>query len=479
MYMLDNGRAGKQCSIGGLILSMNKYPRFLALAVAVFFALLMVFGIFGIHTEYGDIKTSIAYGVEESSTGTGLGGELMVTYLCPGGSEISDSDIRAISSILEKRLEAYGMRDSRVYFDEELKIFAVEASYTGRSTYNPNILYQYLGHIGKVEIRAGNEKDDDGHPAGITAEKVLASSEDMKKVTFSIDDSSSSTRYLCDITFSGDSKKTLREHTESVINSETSSDKYYSIWLDGEMVTSRAFNSVIKDGVVPSGTIVTSSGSDVLNDYIAIRMYSESGMLPFQLTGAYVYNLSEPDNGTLFTGALFILLAVAAAVSALCFIRYGFGGIGVAVGMVGFCGAICIILSGSLSTDFGMYVSKNVLYSLIASVAAVSLMIVSVLSRFSSELRRLTAFRAAKDVFSAAEKRGAFALIALAVVTIALRLLYGVFRFLYAPYEVMMAFTVFCAAGYVTVLLGTACVVKAFASAKQLTNEKLYGGFAK
>ena len=82
---------------------MNKYPRFRALAVTVFFALLMVFGIFGIHTEYGDIKTSIAYGVEESSTGTGLGGELMVTYLCPGGSEISDSDIRAICSILEMR----------------------------------------------------------------------------------------------------------------------------------------------------------------------------------------------------------------------------------------------------------------------------------------------------------------------------------------------------------------------------------------
>ncbi|MBP0970140.1 MAG: hypothetical protein J5744_08350 [Oscillospiraceae bacterium] len=456
---------------------MNKYPKAPALIIAVFFICLCLFGIFGIHTEYGDIRTAISYAVKESSTGTGLGKEILVTFLCPEGTELSDDVIDEICDVIGKRIIEYGINDARVYYDSNMNVFAVELAYTGRSSYDPNIIYDYVGKVGNVEIRAGNEKDDDGHPAGVTAETVIVGRDDIKDVNFSIDDSSSTTRYICDITFSGDSKKAIQEYTEKIINAETSIEKYYSIWLDDTMLTSRAFTSVIKDSVVPAGTILTSS-SDVIDDYIGLRLAIASGKLPFELTPAYVYNFSEPDHSTVFIGALIMLLTTAIAFVAIAVIRYGLSGIASAVGMIGFVGAVSVMLSGGLSSALGLYVTKYVLYALAAAVVSLSLMMLSVLGRLSQAMRKSTVFRAAKDIFAAAEKRGALALVTLAAATVLLRIIYALVPGMYAPYSVIVSFTMFFAAGYVFLLLGSACIIKAMTSSRKLAKEIFYGGRA-
>ncbi|MBR5979349.1 MAG: hypothetical protein IK029_01000, partial [Oscillospiraceae bacterium] len=185
---------------------MNRYPRFLAVIAAVVFICTLVLGITGIYTEYGDVRTAIAYSVKDSSVGTGLGSGILITFLCPEGTEPSSEEISSVCSIMEKRLQTYGIKDANVYYDTNMSVFAVEAAYTGRSGYDPNILYKYLGRIGRITVRAGNERDDDGKPSGTTAETVLGEGKDIKKVSFSVDESSSTTRYICDIKFGGESK---------------------------------------------------------------------------------------------------------------------------------------------------------------------------------------------------------------------------------------------------------------------------------
>lgn len=455
---------------------MNKYPRFLAVIAAVVFICTLVLGITGIYTQYGDVRTAISYSVKDSSVGTGLGTGILITYLCPNGTEPTQDEIASVCSTLEKRLRSYGIQDANVYYDDSMSVFAVEASYTARSGYDPNILYSYLGRVGRITVRAGNEKDDDGKPSGITAETVLAEGKDLKKVSFSIDDSGSTTSYVCDIKFGGESKETVKKHTEEVMQADTTTAKNYSVWLDDSFVTGRMFNSVITNGVVPCGSLIYSD--DQVDNYIGLRIIAGSDELPFELTGAYVYNLADPDNSVRFNGALIFLLVEAAVFAVIAVIRYRLAGLGAAVGMAGFCGAACILLSGGLSPDLGLYVTKVKLYVVAAIMALFAFVMLLLLDRISKSLGNSTPFRAARDAFSVAEKRGGLLLASLIIVTVAADLLSLTFSYLNPLYEVLLTASLLAVAGYVCFILGSACIIKSMASTRKLNDEKLYGGIS-
>ena len=455
---------------------MNKYPRFLAVIAAVVFICTLVLGITGIYTQYGDVRTAISYSVKDSSVGTGLGTGILITYLCPDGIEPTQDEIASVCSTLEKRLRSYGIQDANVYYDNSMSVFAVEASYTARSGYDPNILYSYLGRVGRITVRAGNEKDDDGKPSGITAETVLAEGKDLKKVSFSIDDSGSTTSYVCDIKFGGESKETVKKHTEEVMQADTTTAKNYSVWLDDSFVTGRMFNSVITNGVVPCGSLIYSD--DQVDNYIGLRIIAGSDELPFELTGAYVYNLADPDNSVRFNGALIFLLVEAAVFAVIAVIRYRLAGLGAAVGMAGFCGAACILLSGGLSPDLGLYVTKVKLYVVAAIMALFAFVMLLLLDRISKSLGNSTPFRAARDAFSVAEKRGGLLLASLIIVTVAADLLSLTFSYLNPLYEVLLTASLLAVAGYVCFILGSACIIKSMASTRKLNDEKLYGGIS-
>ena len=174
-------------------------------------------------------------------------------------------------------------------------------------------------------------------------------------------------------------------------------------------------NQGIKNGVIPSGSLVYSD--EQIDGYIGLRIIAETGELPFQLTGAYVYNLSDPDNTVKFNGALAIILAEAAVFAAVAIIRNRLAGLGAAVGMAGYCGAACAILSGGLASDLGLYVTKTKLCVLAAVTAFFAFVMLSLLDRFNRSLGSSTPFRAAREAFSAAEKRGAVLLAVLIAVT--------------------------------------------------------------
>ena len=453
---------------------MNKYPRFLAVIAAVVFICTLVLGITGIYTQYGDVRTAISYSVKDSSVGTGLGTGLLITYLCPDGTEPTQDQIASVCSTLEKRLQTYGIQDANVYYDTIMSVFAVEASYTARTGYDPNILYSFLGRVGRITVRAGNERDDDGKPSGITAETVLAEGKDLKEVSFSVDESNSTTRYICDIKFGGESKETIKKHTEEVMQADTNTAKYYSVWLDDNFITGRTFTSVIKNGVVPGGSVVYTD--DQVDDYIGLRVIAGSDELPFELTGAYVYNLADPDNSDRFYGALILLLVEAAVFAVIAVLRYRLAGLGAAVGMAGFCGAACILLSGGLSPDLGLYVTKVKLYVVAALMALFAFVMLSLLDRISKSLGNSTPFRAARDAFSVAEKRGGLLLASLVIVTVAADLLSLAFTKLNPLYEVLLTASLLAVAGYICVILGSACIIKSIASTRKLNDEKLYGG---
>ena len=144
--------------------------------------------------------------------------------------------------------------------------------------------------------------------------------------------------------------------------------------------------------------------------------------------------------------------------------------------MAGYCGAACAILSGGLASDLGLYVTKTKLCVLAAVTAFFAFVMLSLLDRFSRSLGSSTPFRAAREAFSAAEKRGAVLLAVLIAVTAVIDILSYTVSWLYPLYEVLLTASLFSAAGYVCMILGSVCLIKSMASTRKLNDEKLYGG---
>jgi len=453
---------------------MNKYPRVLAVITAVLFVAALVLGIAGIHTRYGDVKTTVAYGIDETSTGTGLNSEMMITYICDQET-LSDEERDTVLDVLNARLRAYGINDAEVLYDSVNSIFAVKLAYSPRSVYDPNILYDYLGDVGSIQIRPGNEKGEDGLPSGATAEAIIAGNDDIKSLDLEIEGSGTFTQYNCEIHYGGAAKQVIREYSEKVSSSSESADKVYSIWLDGDMITSHSFTSPVKNGVVNAGTNVYSTTS-MVSQYTGLRMLASSASLPFELTPAYVYDLSDPDNAKTFTGYMVLLAVAAAVLSVMLIARYRLSGVAALLGFVGFFGVGSIVMSGSLAPELGIYVSRNVLISIISSAVFVMISAVLMSEKLRSNLGDSTVFRTARDTFRGTELSYAAGLAVMAVITLLLYFLSAAVPVTRGLYEMFSSLTLFCAIGYVCVVLGMACIIKSFAATKKTSDEKYYGG---
>ncbi len=454
---------------------MKKYPKFLAVIITLLFIGGMILTVFGIHQHYGDVDTTVFLSAKESNTGTGLSSEIMFTYNAPKGNEIDEDLGKEICSILKKRLQSLDINDAIVAYDELNSVFSVKLSYNARSSYDPNLVYGYLGEIGNIEVRAGNEKDENGLPSGETAKTVIADNDDLKKVTFSVEGSGSTTRLVCDLKYNGETRDTIKNYTQQVTDSEDKEDNIYSIWLDNEMVTSRMFSSVIKNGVIPAGTNVYTDDSQT-STYNALVMLASSEKLPFELTSDNIYNFSDPDNHTVFVNCLKVLV-IAIAVLVLIFIfRYRLAGVANLIGWIGFFAISGIVVSGGFDSSLGIYVSKRVLACFLSVVTVFAVYSFVILERSRRLLRDSSSFKAVTSSYLKAEKDVGIVSGLLVVFAVIVYLLSRISAFFYEVKEVIVAFAVFTVIGYVALVLGGACVSKSLSSTQKLNNEKYYGG---
>lgn len=453
---------------------MKKYPRFLAVILIVLFIGSLILTSFGIHTRYGDVNTSVFLSSDETNTGVGLSSEIMMTYYCPENTELTDELCNEICGILEKRLQSYGIYDAVVACDRSKAVFSVKLSYNSRTTYDPNIVYGYLGNVGTIEIRAGNEKDENGLPSGKTAETVIVDNTDLRSVSYSEEGSGSSIKYTCDLKYKGNSKKLIQEYTELIADADAS-DRVYSIWLDNSMITSRTFSSVIKNGVIPAGTSIYSSSS-LSTEYTALVMLASSDKLPFALTSSGVFNLSDPDNHSVFSSTLVITLVSIAVIGLLLTLKYKLAGFAVLLGLTGFLGASGIVTSGGFDPNLGIYVSRNVLVSFITAALLITVLCVVILERIRTGVKEVSSYKAVTEAFKKTEKKGAVALCILVVLTVLVYLFTLLLPTLHDLQEVMFALTMYMIIGYITVILGGACISKSLASTKPFNSERLYGG---
>ena len=454
---------------------MKRYPRFLAVIISLLFVFGLILTVFGIHTKYGDVNTTVFLSANESNTGTGLSSELMLTFLAPEGSELDDDTCKDICSILKKRLQSFGITDAIISYDLSKAAFSVKLSYNSRTTYDVSTIYEYLGAIGAIEIRAGNEKDDDGMPAGETAKTIIASNDDLRSVSFSVDDSSSSTKYICDIKYGGETKNQIRNYTEQVMASEDNEDNVYSIWIDNNMITSRSFSSEVKNGVVPAGTGVYTDSS-LLPEYTALQMFASSKKLPVELSSSVVYDFSDPGNHPVFTTCLVAVCIALGVFGLVTVFRYKLAGFSNFIGWIGFMAVSGIVVSGGFDPNLGIYVSKRVLSCFLTVVLIFVIYSILILERIKKGTEHASSYRAVTDSYSLAEKDTVITVVLLVGIAIVIYLLSRLSAVFLDLKEMIVSFAVFALIGYLTIVLGGACITKSLASTQSLSNEKYYGG---
>ena len=92
-----------------------KKPVFflVVLCIAIFSYLTLV----GIHTQYGDVKTTYIKGTSDIRWGIDIRGGVDVTFSPPEGYDATNSEIDAAKAVIEQRLVSLGITDNEVYHD--------------------------------------------------------------------------------------------------------------------------------------------------------------------------------------------------------------------------------------------------------------------------------------------------------------------------------------------------------------------------
>lgn len=103
----------------------------------------------GIHTQYGDIKTSYIKGVEDIRWGIDIQGGVNATFEPADGYDATDDELDAARAVIEQRLVSLNITDSEVYVDYNKD--KVIVSFLGRPMRKASILRLPFLNLAKLQ----------------------------------------------------------------------------------------------------------------------------------------------------------------------------------------------------------------------------------------------------------------------------------------------------------------------------------------
>ena len=274
----------------------------------IIFALILAFAasvIFGVSTQYGDIRSVKIKGVEDIRLGIDIQGGVDVTFVPQGGIDATDEQLDAAMAVIEQRLFSLNINDSEVYQDNENDRIIVRFPWqAGEKNFDPKAAVKELGETAMLSFRVGTETKEEisevvnevtGEteevteivPSGLTViegadiEKAYWDSQPQEDGTY---------EDVVVLKLTDSAKQEFADATSSLAGTGTA----ISIWMDNDMISAPTVNEAITDGTaVISGDFTAESAKD-LADKI------NSGALPFKLETASFKTISP----TLGSGAL-------------------------------------------------------------------------------------------------------------------------------------------------------------------------------
>lgn len=289
---------------------MKRVAKPVFFIIAILILILSYTAIFGIHTQYGDIKTTVIKGIGDIRWGIDIRGGVEATFKPAGDVEATDDQIDAAKAIIETRMVANNITDYELYGDYSNDRIIVRFPWKEDETdFDPEAAINEISATAKLTFRPGmsyaeTSMDEDGNPVYKTptgdTEEILMDGSNVSSASPYMDTSSgSSGAYQYGVSLELKDASIFKDITTKY-NGQT-----VSIWMDEIMLSAPTVNAVISDG---KASITGNFTADEATD-LATKI--NAGALPFELETASFGSVSPTlGSSSLYAMAVAGIIAI-------------------------------------------------------------------------------------------------------------------------------------------------------------------------
>lgn len=346
---------------------ITKPVFFIVFFVIAFYALSQVWGI---SSQYGDIKTTYVKSAGDIRWGIDIRGGVDVTFTPPEGVNATNGQMDSAKEVITQRLVSLGITDSDCYVDYKKDRIIVRFPWkSGEANFDPEQAVKELGETAMLTFREGEEVDAENKPSGVTLSNVILEGKDVEKAYSQqdTDKSTNETKWVVALKLTSDGAKKFSDATKRLAAEKGK----ISIWMDDTKIESANVEVWIQDGSATISGGFDADSSKVLADKI------NSGALPFKLvtsnfsTISPTLGLGARDSMVLSGLIAFILISifmvayyrVPGFVAVIALIGQIAGMIAVVSGYFGFMNSSTLTIPGlaGIILSIGMGVDANII----------------------------------------------------------------------------------------------------------------------
>ncbi len=267
---------------------MKKVGKPVFFIVLAFILFLSYTAIFGVSTQYADLRTVYFKGAGDIRFGIDMRGGIDATFAPADGVDVSDEDLAAAEQIIKVRLVNNNITDYEVYPDYQNDRIIVRYPWSEDETeFNPEEAIKELGETAELTFRYGDasEIDEDGNPIG---ELILSGDSVAEAYPAVVTDDNGAQQIIVSLSFKEEGIEAFSDATTELAGT----DEPITIWMDNTAISTATVNEAITDGQA------SIEGSDFTAQYateLASRI--NAGALPFEMEAAS-YNTISPTLGS-------------------------------------------------------------------------------------------------------------------------------------------------------------------------------------
>ena len=190
----------------------------------------------GIHTQYGDIKTTYIKGADEIRWGIDIQGGVNATFQPADGYNATDDEMDAAKAVIEQRLISLNITDSEVYVDYSKDRVMVSFPWqAGEENFDPEAAVSELGETAVLTFRKGTQADGEEVLTGTDVKKAEAQQYQ--------DEKTGGVKFGVGLTLNSEGAKKFADAT-----AELAGKGQISIWMDDKSISAPNVESAITDG---------------------------------------------------------------------------------------------------------------------------------------------------------------------------------------------------------------------------------------
>lgn len=254
---------------------MKRVAKPVFFVIAILILILSYFATFGLHTQYGDVDTTVIKGIGDIRWGIDIKGGVEATFKPADGIDASDEEIEAAKAVIETRLVSNNITDYELYADASSDRIIVRFPWKEDETsFDAKSAIEEISATAQLTFRPGNsysttDVNSDGEtvyktPTGDT-ETILMDGSNVASAQAGVN----GTEYVVGLKLK-DAK--VFEDITTEYNGQT-----VSIWLDDEMISAPTVQAVITNGEASITGLTSADEAQSLATKI------NAGALPFKL----------------------------------------------------------------------------------------------------------------------------------------------------------------------------------------------------